>query len=207
MIKLLLSLLLCNGVMSCFAQKRMTVSYPDGIYTDGASFLLGKPEARIEDYVQDWFVSNEDDYGRFVLKENAKQIAPLPKVVCVQGDCYIHDPNRSDSSILYLAKLVDIGSLCLYKQHLVITEWLPMKVYNPVSGRPYMEGRIPNQHSYLQWFMWRPSDGGIRQLDRQSYYEWTGFENEGVTREQDMIQGVRLFNQIHPIETVESKNN
>lgn len=185
----------------------MTVSYPDGIYLDVASLINAQPAHMFEDYIQDWFVSNEDDYGRCVLQEKGKEINLPPKVVCIEGDCYIHDPNRGDPSILYFAKLVDIGSLCLFRRQLVITEWLPMKVYNPVSGRPYMEGRIPSQHVYLQWFMWRLSDGSIRQLDRQSYYEWTGFENEGILREQDMLDGVRMFNQIYPIGTNATKNN
>ncbi len=205
--RFLLILILCYGAVPGFSQKRMAASIPDGGYLDNRSFLMGRPDLGLEDFVLEWFVSYEDDYGRCVLKRNEKIMVQSPLVICIKGDCFINDPGRSDASILYFAKLTDIGAICLYRRQMNFTEWIPMKVFNPVSGKPYMQGRIPRNQNYMQWYMWRPIDGENRQLDRRSYSEWTGFEMENIIREQDMIQGVRTFNLIRPVRSNAPKDN
>lgn len=179
----------------------------EGIYFNEESFLLHRPDKRLQEIHFEWYVSPEDNYARgiFHLPTDSNDI--VPKVVCIQGDCYLFDPERKDNTIRYFARMVEMGSICIFKRFQSYAEWIPMKAYNPVNGRAFMQGRIPRNREFFQWYMWRPEDNQVKQMDRQSYADWTGFDIESVLREQDMIQGIRSFNQIQALEKRSLKDN
>lgn len=165
-----------------------------GIYLDHTSFHRGDPDVSLDSVDFDWYFSEEDDYARGTMRRLSHVFEPL--IVCFPGACFILDAGRKEAEVSYYSRLAETGSICLFRLVRMEMEWVPMKAYNPANGRPFLEGRVPRTREVAEWHLWRPSDNAFSPLDKGTYVQWTGFEVEGPIREQDMIQGIRTFNQI-----------
>jgi len=166
-----------------------------GIYLDHRSFHAGRPDVSLDSVTFDWYFSEEDGYARGTIRGSARQVIE-PLVVCFPGACFLLDAGRRDSDVLYFSRLAETGRICLFRLVRMEMAWVPMKAYNPANGRPFLEGRVPRTREVAEWHLWRPEDNAFSQLDRRTYAEWTGFEAEVQLREQDMIKGIRTYNQI-----------
>lgn len=166
-----------------------------GLYLCHKSFDANKPEVSLDSVDFDWYFSEEDGYARGTIRQHGRKVIE-PVIVCFPTACFILDSGRKEMEVSYYTRLVETGSICLYRLLRVEMEWVPMKAYNPANGRPFLEGRVPRTREVAEWHLWRPSNNAFSPLNKVTYAEWTGFEVEGPIREQEMIQGIRTYNQI-----------
>ncbi len=178
------------------AQSRSRIIPPEGFYLEASSLARQEPEIRLEETVGEWYVGEDDQYlrGTFAMKDSGSPVRPL--VVCLEGSCYLLDPVRTDSTVLYFAPLIECGSICVYRIERQYPVQIPIRAYNPVNGRPFIESSVERRTSTLQLMMWNPQTDDHDILTTTNYAAWTGADDRSSMRESDLIKGIRTYNLI-----------
>ncbi|MCF8237183.1 MAG: hypothetical protein K9I85_03440 [Saprospiraceae bacterium] len=178
------------------AQSRSGIIPPEGFYLQPRSLAYQQPEISWEDAEGEWYIGEEDQYlrGTFHLRDSGTLVRPL--VICLEGSCYLLDPVRTDSSVLYYAPLLECGAICVYRIQRQYPIQIPIRAYNPVNGHPFIETSVKRRTSTEQLMMWNPKTNEHELLTTANYADWTGSDERSNMRESDLIKGIRTYNRI-----------
>lgn len=171
----------------------------EGVFSSATAFMTGIPDMTWSACCQDWYVSPEDEYLRVELQPGRKEWK-RPVVVCVEGECFVHDPELDEPEVAFYARLIAVGPIGLYRIKRTFVEDIPIKAYNPVNGRPFVQGKVQRPRDWESLYMWDTATGTRRLLDRFSFQDWTGYEAPESGKEADLIRGIRAYNQMHGYE-------
>lgn len=181
---------------SLVAQNRPRLVPPDGLYLQSSSLAVQQPEFLWEEITGDWYAGADDEYlrGWFFTRDSNQLVRPL--VVCHEGACFLLDPVRTDTSVLYYAPLLEVGPICVYKVERQYPVKIPVRAYNPVNGHPFMETTVERQSFSEQMMMWDPRLNEHAIMTSENYARWTGAESGITMRVSDMLKGIRTYNLI-----------
>lgn len=168
----------------------------EGVFSSATAFQAGIPDMSWRSCCQDWYISPEDEYLRIGLKQRSAG-SLIPLIVCVEGDCFLHDPELDQEGVAYYARLIDSGPIGLFRIRRTIMDDIPVKAYNPVNGRPFIQGTVQRPREWEALFLWDPSTGRKVVLDRFSFQDWTGYEAPESGKETDLVRGIRAYNQMY----------
>lgn len=181
---------------SLVAQNRPRLVPPDGLYLQSNSLAVQQPEFLWEEITGDWYAGADDEYlrGWFFTRDSNQLVRPL--VVCHEGACFLLDPVRTDTNVLYYAPLLEVGPICVYKVERQYPVKIPVRAYNPVNGHPFMETTVERQSFSEQMMMWDPRLNEHAIMTSENYARWTGAESGTSMRVSDMLKGIRTYNLI-----------
>ncbi len=179
-----------------WSQARSRIIPPNGLYLRPSSLANQTPEFNWDDIVSEWYVGEEDHYlrGKFYQKDTGLLIRPL--VVCLADGCFLLDPIRTDTLIQYYAPLIECGAICVYRIEREYPIQVPIRAYNPVNGRPFIESSVERRTSSEKLMMWRPETNEHALLTTANYISWTGADDWTTMRESELIKGIRTYNLI-----------
>jgi len=178
------------------AQNRQRLIPPDGLYLRSGSLADQQPDVEWEMITGDWYIGAEDEYlrGWFFTRDSHQLVRPL--VVCHQGVCFLLDPIRTDTNVLYYAPLLEVGPICVYKVERQYPVKIPVRAYNPVNGHPFMETTVERRTVSEQIMMWDPRTDEHAIMTSENYARWTGADTGTSLRVSDMLKGIRTYNLI-----------
>ncbi len=184
------------GLVVLPGQSRSRIIPPEGFYLQAKSLAQQQPEIQLDDIEGDWYVGEDDQYlrGIFQMRDSGTLVRPL--VICLEGSCYLLDPVRTDSSVLYYAPLIECGAICVYRIQRQYPVQIPIRAYNPVNGHPFLESSVERRTATEQLMMWNPHTNEHDLLTTTNYASWTGADDRSTMRESDLIKGIRTYNLI-----------
>lgn len=191
-----ISYLVLTAAISLVAQNRPRLLPPDGLYLQALSLAQQQPEFEWQEVTGDWYAGAEDEYlrGWFFTRDSNHLVRPL--VVCHEGACFLLDPVRTDTNVLYYAPLLEVGPICVYKVERQYPVKIPVRAYNPVNGHPFMESTVERRTFSEQFMMWDPRTNEHALMTSENYGHWTGAESGSALRINDMLKGIRTYNLI-----------
>lgn len=163
--------------------------FRDGIYMDFSSFTRNTPWV-------DWDATNTDmvtSWDKKTLQVAAIQIRggnsekdslDLSKVwgLCLNGIPYIRlgDSLRRNNAWVF-ASLQVRGRLSYFEYEEAVTELLTMKAYNPLTGKAFREGQVPQKKVVTQKMMLHFETGELLPFNKDNFMTWIR-EDKGLVQ-------------------------
>lgn len=154
--------------------------FKDGIYPDFASFRQNAPilswDAVSTDKVTSWD-KRTLQVASIRIKEggSGQDSIDLGSIwgLCVEGVPYIRlDDTLKRNEAWIFAALQVRGRISYYEYEKATTEMLTVKAYNPVTGRPFLEGQVPQKKMITQKMMLDFGSGDSMRFNKDNLLEW-----------------------------------
>lgn len=163
--------------------------FKDGIYPDFGSFTQNTPvmdwEAVETDMVTSWDDKTLQVAAIKIKGGNPEQdTLDLSKVwgLCLKGIPYIRlgDSLRRNNAWVF-ASLQVRGRISYFEYEEAVTELLTVKAYNPLTGRPFREGQVPQKKVITQKMMLHFENGEMLPFNKENFMNWIR-EDSGLSQ-------------------------
>ena len=178
----------------------------DGLYMNVREFINRTPAYPWEEVTGTWYISPADGSARGQFWDARTHMSLRPLLTCWEGDCFLLDPDRTDSITLAYYPLLEVGAICVYRRTGAHPEMVPIRAYNPANGRPFLESRVEKVVTYDQLMMWRPAQGDHALLDRENVRRWTGRSPERG-RSSELRRAITSYNRLQAADSINEEKD
>lgn len=185
--------------------------FKDGIYLDMKSFRNNTPDYTWEELVVNMHINDETLIATINRLWVSKDSTPidLKRVwgMSFEGLPFIQF-RKEEKKFIQLVGLRQIGKISYYSYWQTETEMVSIKAYNPYTGKPFREAKVPKEKEVLKELILRWEDGQIIPFDAPHFLAWIPDDPalQGYIRklgQQDasdtLFKYLKLYNQRHPV--------
>ena len=160
--------------------------FEDGIYKSVESFQNNQPDYTWEEVEITMHLNDESliaTINKLMILEDSSEYS-LEKLwgISFEGLPYVTFDN-DQADFIQLAGLRQVGKICYFSYWKTETEMVPIKAYNPVTGRPFRQGNVAKEKEVLKEWILNFTTGEIAPFNVGYFWNWA----EGDTLIQEQI--------------------
>jgi hypothetical protein len=173
-------LLLLMANASLFSQSDSVLltknfKFKDGIYLTLQDFQKNQPNYTWSEVVANLATSDEGFIAQVEQIRTKEQSLDLQQVwgICIGGLPYIRLPEGevTDAATIFAGLRVR-GKICYFSYKIDITEMQMVKAYNPLTGRPFRQGKVPVEKRVEVQLMLDFQTGKVTDFTKENFMNW-----------------------------------
>ena len=173
-------LLFCGNLLYGQADSLLVTknfAFKDGVYLDFESFQRNQP-AYVWDELSANLISNPQTYMakvEFIRVKSQDRVIALDSIwgICLGGLPYIRVKNVDvTSELTSFAALKVRGKICYFEYEALEEVIVPIKAYNPYTGKPYLESSVKRQQQVMEEWILDFETGAILRLTPDNLKSW-----------------------------------
>ncbi len=172
--------------------------FKDGIYLSFESFQKNQPDYLWEDIRLRMHLNDESLIATINQMEllDSAQVIPLQKVwgLSFEGVPYINF-DTSNVDYVRLAAFRQVGKVCYYSYWTTETEMVSIKAYNPVTGRPFRQAKLPKEKQVLKEWILNFETGAVWPFNKPNLLPW-------IKEDPTLYEAVKKIDKASPTDTL-----
>ncbi len=184
--------------------------FQDGLYRSHAAFLADQPDISWDEVDAQVFVNEVSFQARLgdLRRKDDGTVIPAASLwgFSRDGVPYLHvDPEKRSRGVEHFAGLQYTGRVSYFGFPEDSTSLVTIKAYNPLTGKPFREGKVERTETYLKEFILLVETGEIRPLAWEYLRPWIDNDEEllqqtAQVREKDLdlIRIIQAYDRRNP---------
>lgn len=150
--------------------------FEDGVYFGFDDFRANRPSLGWDE-VDAQLATSHHTYTAQVeyIRKKGGALLPLDSIwgLCLDGTPFIRLPDTVEGpQARAFAGLRVRGRICYYTYEVPETKWIEIAAYNPLTGRPFRRGAVPQKTSAVRERILHFEDGSQRPFEREAFLSW-----------------------------------
>lgn len=149
--------------------------FKDGIYLTLQDFQKNQPNFTWSEVVANLATSDEGFIAQVEQIRTKEQSLDLQHVwgICIGGLPYVRLPEGevTDAATVFAGLRVR-GKICYFSYKIDVTEMQMVKAYNPLTGRPFRQGKVPVEKTIEIQQMLDFQTGKVTDFTKENFMNW-----------------------------------